>query len=450
MRARIRYCLTLRIQPSSQIRSWSFRVGIISGVMGDTMQRESGTAAQNQKNFPPMQRKLILVDANFDSMYGAQRSMLAVADQLKDFTRVSLVTSGAGALKESALEQGISVHLLQASDRVNTFGGGIRAFGPFRLARLAWDSLIYNLRFARLLAEQSPDWVIANDLRSLLLTAIGARLRRVPVIWYVRDDMRQSFLHGFGVRLADWVVTVSDGVRSVFTDSELKWLGERITTIYTGLPSSDKQNYRESGISSTVADASSAPLVITTVGMLTPRKGQLSFISIAQVLSSQTPRPLKFQIVGSAPEGYEDYRSEITAAVSNARLKPGDSLEMLGWRDDVEEILEGTDILLHPSTGEGLPRILLEALSRHVAVVTYAVSGADEIIPGEDFGFVVPIGDVEAMQNAAIRLINDPQLVLDLKSRGPERVASNFSVDRARKQLTSLLVRLKDNASTRV
>lgn len=374
--------------------------------------------------------------------------MLGIAEQLRDFAHVELATTGAGALREAALAQGIPVHVIQASARINTFGGGIRSFGPFKLIQTAWDVVTYNLRFAKLLRQLSPDWVVANDLRSLLLTAVGARLSKVPIIWYVRDDMRQGFLHGIGVQLAHWVVTVSDGVQSVFTAGEKVRLRGRITTIYTGIYDVDESAEHQGGRSS-VKDDPSQPIIVVTVGMLTPRKGQQTFISIAQELSQGTQRPLRFWIVGSAPEGYEEYQAEISEAVSNAKLKPEDSLELLGWRDDVGDILRNTDILLHPSTGEGLPRILLEALSKGVSVVTYAVSGADEIIPTHHYGYVVPLGDADAMKRAAARLIEDTDLRIDLSKRGPERIAREFSVTKAKRQITILLQKLRENASTR-
>ncbi len=76
---------------------------------------------------------------------------------------------------------------------------------------------------------------------------------------------------------------------------------------------------------------------------------------------------------------------------------------------------------------DGLPNVLLEALSQKLAVLSTRVSGIPELIQTEVHGLLVPERDEDALSRALDRLIADPDLRLRLGQAGCARVERHFS-----------------------
>jgi glycosyltransferase involved in cell wall biosynthesis len=88
----------------------------------------------------------------------------------------------------------------------------------------------------------------------------------------------------------------------------------------------------------------------------------------------------------------------------------GDRLHLLGFRDDVGDVLDAFDLFVVSSDREGLANAMLEAMAFGLPVVSTDVSGAREALepgPGEPRpGIVVPV-DEGALRDALAELVRD-------------------------------------------
>lgn len=111
------------------------------------------------------------------------------------------------------------------------------------------------------------------------------------------------------------------------------------------------------------------------------------------------------QIVGSGESGLS-YLLEKTK-----RLGLENKVEFTGFRKDVKEIMAKSDIYILTSRHEGLPMVLIEAMSQGMACIAYdCVSGPSEIIsPGEN-GILVSDQNMEEMVIKLSELINNEEL----------------------------------------
>lgn len=381
--------------------------------------------------------RIAFFDANYDSSYGAQRSMLALAHALAPRHEVVVVTTGNGALYEEAARHGLHCVVLRASERINAFGGVLWDYPAAKKARTGVEVLIYHLRVGSWLARWRPTHVVANDVRSLLLCGPPVRLTGGRLLWHVRDDTRLGLLHPLSARLAHRIVTVSDGVRRVFTDAERTRFEGKMRTVYTGIelvpPHPSKAAAKEA------LGFRPDELLVATVGMLTPRKGHRDVLAIAPSLVEAAPTAPTFLFVGDAPEGYEGYRDELETTIRSMPPELASRFRLLGWRGDVPALLQASDLLLQPSRSEGLPRVLLEAALVGTPAISNAVSGAVEILDHGETGFVVPIGDVAALAEHARRLVADSGLRRHMGERARARVAERFSVERYVRSFEDLL-----------
>jgi N-acetyl-alpha-D-glucosaminyl L-malate synthase BshA len=124
---------------------------------------------------------------------------------------------------------------------------------------------------------------------------------------------------------------------------------------------------------------------------------------IAVFARLRAARPARLRLVGDGPE-----RSQIAAQV--AALGLAADVEFLGEGVDLPAVLGDADLFLLPSETESFGLAALEAMACGVPVIASAVGGLPEVIPEGEVGFLCPLGDVEAMAEAARRLLGDADL----------------------------------------
>lgn len=108
-----------------------------------------------------------------------------------------------------------------------------------------------------------------------------------------------------------------------------------------------------------------------------------------------------------------------------------DRVELLGWADQAlaTKLVANADVVILPSYDEGLPLTILEALAKGVAVITTPVGEIPTVLtPDVDALFVNP-GDVSAIAQALLRLMDEPALRVKLEQAGFEVYRQKFSMD---------------------
>jgi glycosyltransferase involved in cell wall biosynthesis len=101
---------------------------------------------------------------------------------------------------------------------------------------------------------------------------------------------------------------------------------------------------------------------------------------------------------------------------------------LLGRRDDVADLMEAADILVHPSWYEAAPRAILEALAAGLPVVATAVGGVPEILEG--CGVLIPERDAVSLVEAIASLARDPERRRELGASGRERHGRRYAPER--------------------
>ena len=111
-----------------------------------------------------------------------------------------------------------------------------------------------------------------------------------------------------------------------------------------------------------------------------------------------------------------------------------------GWLDEVgvSALCADADVLVLPSYAEGLAMSVLEGLSHGLAVITTPVGAHSEVIEPEVSGILVPPGDVAALADALVRVIEDESLRSRLARGARDRFLEGFDVRRYAARLEQL------------
>jgi glycosyltransferase involved in cell wall biosynthesis len=102
----------------------------------------------------------------------------------------------------------------------------------------------------------------------------------------------------------------------------------------------------------------------------------------------------------------------------------------VGYQDDVARFYDAMDVLLLPSTNEGTPVSVIEALAAKRPAVATRVGGVPDVVRDEVDGFLVEVGDAEALADRLARLAHDPERRARMGAAGRARVLERYAVER--------------------
>jgi glycosyltransferase involved in cell wall biosynthesis len=139
-------------------------------------------------------------------------------------------------------------------------------------------------------------------------------------------------------------------------------------------------------------------LLIVSVGNLYAVKGHAVLIDALATLRDRAGWRLAI-----AGRGEEEPRLRAQAATASI----GDRVHLLGFRDDVADILAAGDVFTMPSLSEGLPLALVEGMSFGLPVVVTGVGGVPEVVTDGVEGLIVPPSDPGALATALAELLQN-------------------------------------------
>lgn len=182
----------------------------------------------------------------------------------------------------------------------------------------------------------------------------------------------------------------------------------------------------------TVQDIPNEKIYITTMGLLSQRKGTFDLIDVAAKLKGEMDSKYKFMLAGDGE-------------IEKAKRKISDlGLEDLfiipGWISDekkIEEIYKKSIIYILPSYNEGMPMSVLEAMSYGLPVISTNV-GSISLVVKEENGFVVEPGDIELITTHILNILNGNVDIELMAKRNVEKIQGHYNVYNSLEQLMVL------------
>lgn len=270
-----------------------------------------------------------------------------------------------------------------------------------------------------------------STLRKVILLMIGRALG-LRYVLHVHDydyaeyyRSQRAFLQKLiatTFRRADAVIVL--GRQALETISETLQLSEdRMVILHNAVPDPAPRLDRRS--------VPGTPCRLLFLGYLSDRKGVANLL---KALASPAVKHLRWQatLAGDGPiDMYRDVANELGIL---------GSLSFPGWLDQrsVNELCAGADALVLPSYAEGLAMSVLEGLSHGLAVITTPVGAHSEVIEPEVSGLLVPPGDIPALADALVRVIQDEGLRSRLARGARARFLEKFDVRRYAVRLEQL------------
>jgi glycosyltransferase involved in cell wall biosynthesis len=278
----------------------------------------------------------------------------------------------------------------------------------------------FMLRLRGIIAAARPDLVHIHSRRGAdLWGALAAWSRGVPALITRRVDNPENPLAArLKYRLYERIITISEAIRQVLLSEGIP--AGKITCVPSAV---DHRRYatpcdrewfrREFGLGPTDR----------TIGMIAqfiPRKGHRFLIEAAPGIFDRCPEA-RFIFFGKGPLQADVHKICV-------RNRIGDKTIFAGFRTDLERILPCLDLVAHPARMEGLGVSLLQTAAAGVPIVANRVGGIPEIVQDGVNGYLIDVGDRDAIMRRITELLADPEKARRFGSAGRMIVQSRFSV----------------------
>ncbi|MFO8025670.1 glycosyltransferase [Thiohalophilus sp.] len=345
-------------------------------------------------------------------------------------------------LKVLRIFQGMDVgerhHLLRTRARGIEVSMVCNPEAPFQEELQAAGIVIHHLRMHK---RHDPDavrqirqWVLAEQpeiVHAYTKTALSNTIRAIQDLppklvayrgivgnlHWLNPSARKSFFHP----RVDRITCVCEAIRQDLLHN--RFLGwhlpeEKVVTVHKGHETDwwPRENipadFSEFGI------PTDAP-VIGCVAQMRKRKGIPVLIEAFEKLATPDAHLL---LIGKV--------NDKRIARRIARSPAANRIHLPGWRADAAALIGALDVFVLPSLRrEGLPRVVIEAMSQQVPAVVTDSGGSPELIEDGISGRIVASGDANALSKAIDELLGDPERRRQMGIAAEERIRTCFNPD---------------------
>jgi len=293
------------------------------------------------------------------------------------------------------------------------------------------------IQLVRHFRRQRYDIVHTHAVKPGLLGRVAARLAGTPIVihtihgFHYWDDISNVenrlfvWLERFAARFCD--LLLSQNREDIeFAVRERICSPERIRFLGNGI---DITRFRPDAVSPDVVVAKRRDLgvapdetLVGMIGRLVRLKGYFEYMQAAKLLHERGKR-IKFLAIGAA----HNKATAVSPPEMIAQYGLQDSMQFLGMRDDIPELMAAMDVVVLASYAEGIPRVLLEAAAMAKPVVGTDVRGTREVIVDGETGYLVPSRDASALADAISRLAAaDPARRREMGKAARRRAEAHF------------------------
>ena len=322
-----------------------------------------------------------------------------------------LIVAHDGPLDARARDRGVRIERFAFENR------GLRRAGLWRkvngllpVLRSRWR---YVWRLKQLLRAQPGILHVHSRMGASRYALWSGRWAGVPVVLTLHEfpDKRKwaAWRDAWLIRcLVDRVVAVSEATAAAYRP-QLKGMPVRVIRNVLRIP--PERPARSGG-----------KPVFAMIGRLGPRKGTEEFLQACARLR-QAAVGFEAWLVGDWISAEEREKAVARAA----ELGVSDCVVFRGAVDDMAVIYRNVDLVAVPSHAETFSLVAMEAMGSGLPVVASDVGGLPELVEDGRTGFLVPVGDAQALADRILTLLRDAALRQTMGAAGRERARTLFS-----------------------
>jgi len=343
-------------------------------------------------------------------------------------------------IAKEAINQGYEVHIATTiTNNLNLLKENGLIVHPLKLHRSRTSLISIIAEFKEIfdiIRFVVPSIVHLVTIKPVLLGGIASRLLNIPAVVYAVSGLGYVFL--------------KKGVISFFTRKVVIYLyrlafrhknkcvifqnmdDQLSLTRLSFLSSNEVELINGSGVDLSVFTQqpfnTGVPIIILAARLLKD-KGVQEFVDAAKLVNHNNNRA-RFILVGE-PDLHNP------ASLQQHELDHWESegtIEIWGYREDMEKVISLSTIVVLPSYREGFPKILIEAAACGRPIVTTDVPGCRDAIEKDITGIIVPARDYVELARKISFLLDNPILCRKMGNAGRARAEKFYDINKVVKK----------------
>ena len=249
---------------------------------------------------------------------------------------------------------------------------------------------------------KSDDLKVITTLHGTDITLVGRDASYLPIT-------------KFGIEASDGVTAVSqslkdDTIRNFSTDKAIEVIPNFV----------DLARFRRDRALSALF-VSPGEKLLCHVSNFRPVKRVVDVVEVFRQVQQKIPS--KLLMVGDGPD-----RAKAEQYCRQHHIS--DKVLFFGHLPNIEEVVGACDLFILPSVTESFGMAALEALASEVPVIATRSGGLPEVVDHGVDGFLLEVGDVDAMARCAIEILQDDDLRARMGAAGRAAAEERFSIDK--------------------
>jgi glycosyltransferase involved in cell wall biosynthesis len=236
-------------------------------------------------------------------------------------------------------------------------------------------------------------------------------------VHYLDPGSRMTYLHP----RVDHIICVSQAVQHFFRNLKFLWWRfphSKAVTIYKGHALSW---YQKKPVDLRQFEIPESSFVVGCTSRPQPHKGVRVLIDAMEMLPEHLP--IHLLLIGNM---------ENSALLKHIGRSPRvQYIHLAGFRPDAPELQASCSAAVLPtrSRGEGLPKVVIEAMAYGIAPIVTDAGGSPELIENGISGIVVPPDNPEEIARAIVHLYRNPEKCKTIGEKARERIHQQFRIE---------------------
>lgn len=269
-----------------------------------------------------------------------------------------------------------------------------------------------------------------NNVKTVIYTAHGFHFYKgAPLINSILYKNVEKFL----ARYTDVLITMNEEDFEAIKKFKLKNGGQVYKVHGVGIDSKNfviedfnKNIYRKK------LNLNKDDILLISAGDLINRK---NYDIAIKAIAKCEKKSIKYFICGEGPK-----EEELKQLISNLNLK--EQVYLLGYRNDIKELMNSADIFLFTTLQEGLPRSMMEAMSTGLPCIASNIRGNVDLIENEKGGFLNNPNSPEDFAKSISTLVNNKDLRRKMGEFNKEYV-KQFDTENVKQELYNIYSNLQ-------
>jgi glycosyltransferase involved in cell wall biosynthesis len=388
--------------------------------------------------------RVLFVEASSGGVVGGSLSGLyhLIRGMDREHFRVGMALYEAKGIESDLARLGVAVHSvrrrrLEKEHALLRYNGYHRAksVGPIRsglaagrhAARLSFEEIPTALALARIIRRERIDVVhLGNGVRANFDGILAALVTRTPIVCHVKGFEKYGARERWASRRVDVVVCMTQAILAYcrahgLTPPQARVVYDAVDEAWLDVGRPAAEIRAELGVPNGGA-------AIGLLGNIQEWKGQHVLVEAMASVARAHPGA-RCLIIGGVHRAGERYAADLRARC--AELGLADSVRFVGFRDDVPNVINALDVVVHASVRpEPFGRVILEGMLMGKPVVATDAGGVPELIEHGRTGFLVPPGDAAAMAACLTAIVARPEEAAAVGERARTWARQRFSLAR--------------------